>query len=203
MTVKPAEAATQLVRFGVVGLSGVVVNLLAVVVCTKLGGHPDTIALPLPVTRFNIRAYHLYATFAFLVANLWNFQLNRWWTFETAARTRWLGEYARFLVAGLTTLAMNLVVLTLLLHHGSPVGLSTHLLDDSSVLRNRFYWAQVVAVGLVTPVSFVVNKAWTFRVAERDQRSGSPLGPAPVAIRPTPPTTITVTPPVTTTRTVR
>ena len=47
----------------------------------------------LPLTDFNVRWYHVYSTIAFLVANLWNFQLNRWWTFRSAKHSGWLREY--------------------------------------------------------------------------------------------------------------
>jgi len=41
------------------------------------------------------------------------------------------------------------------------------LLDDSTGFRTRLYWAQLVVIGVVMPVSFVLNKLWTFN-AMRD-----------------------------------
>ena len=74
-----------LARFAVVGLSGVVVNMLVLIVANKLGPAHEQAIVGLPFSDFNVRWYHVYSTIAFLVANLWNFQLNRSWTFKTAA----------------------------------------------------------------------------------------------------------------------
>lgn len=152
----------QLVRFSVVGGTGVLVNLLAIIVCDRLGPGAHRVAVDLPLTSYNVRYYHVYATVAFLVANLWNFQINRSWTFGTSRHARWLSEYVPFLVAGLAALVLNLLLLTLLLHRGSPVALPTSVFDDSTALRNRLYWAQLIAICVVTPVSFLINKYWTF-----------------------------------------
>ena len=152
----------QLVKFGLVGGTGVVVNLVVIVACNKLGPDPHAIAVNLPWSRFNIRNYHVFATIAFLVANLWNFQLNRWWTFRTAKHAGWWAEYGPFLLTGLFALVGNLAVLTALLHPNSPVSLPHGYFDDSSGLRNRLYWGQLIAVVVVTPVTFLVNKYWTF-----------------------------------------
>ena len=83
------------------GVSGVLVNLLTLVVVKKLGPSFDQAIVGLPGTEFNVRWYHVYSTIAFLVANLWNFQLNRTWTFRTSKHARWWSEYWPFLVVGL------------------------------------------------------------------------------------------------------
>jgi len=152
----------QLVKFGIVGGTGVVVNLVVIVLCNKLGPSPHAIAVDLPLSRFNIRNYHVYATIAFVVANLWNFQLNRSWTFRTGKHASWISEYWPFLLTGLFALVGNLAVLTALLHPSSPIALPSSYFDDTTGLRNRLYWGQLIAVVVVTPVSFVVNKYWTF-----------------------------------------
>lgn len=152
----------MLVRFGIVGGTGVVVNMVAIIVCNKLGPGAHTVALDLPLTDYNVRWYHVYATVAFLVANLWNFQLNRSWTFRSTLHAPWLREYLPFMVSGLLALAVNLGLLTLLLHPGSPLELSPRVFDDSTGFRTRLYWAQLIAIAVVTPFSFVINKFWTF-----------------------------------------
>lgn len=152
----------QLVKFGIVGGSGVAVNLVVVIACNKIGPDAHGIAVDLPWSRFNIRNYHLYATLAFAAANVWNFQLNRSWTFRTSKHATWVSEYWPFLVTGLVGLVVNLAVLTTLLHPGSWFALPTNVFDDSTGLRTRLYWGQLIAVVLVTPVSFLVNKYWTF-----------------------------------------
>jgi putative flippase GtrA len=152
-----------LFRFGLVGGSGVLVNLLATVVVNKLGPADENgIALGLPFTDFNVRWYHVFSTIAFLVANLWNFQLNRLYTFRSAKHSGWLREYGPFLAVGVLGQVVGLVILTLLMHPGSIFSLSTTYFDNSTGLRTRFYWAQLIQIALVTPLSFVLNKIWTF-----------------------------------------
>ena len=151
-----------LVRFGVVGLSGVVVNLITLILVKRLGPGFDEAVLALPVGEFNLRWYHVYSTIAFFVANLWNFQLNRSWTFRSAGRTPWLKEYFPFLAVGLAGQAIGLALLTSLLHPHSLLSLPTDLLDDSTGFRTRLYWGQLIAIAIVTPLSFLLNKIWTF-----------------------------------------
>lgn len=159
----------QLFRFAAVGGSGVLVNLLVMVVCKKLGAHPEAIAVDLPYTDFNVRWYHVFSTIAFLVANLWNFQLNRWWTFRSAKHAAWWREYPPFLVVGFAAQVVGLGILTLLMHPHSPLALPTDVFDDTTGFRTKVYWAQLISVVLVTPLSFVLNKIWTFRrVRTRD-----------------------------------
>ena len=124
-----------LFRFALVGASGVVVNLATLVVVKRLGPDPDDPIIGLPLTDFNVRWYHVYSTIAFLVANLWNFQLNRSWTFRSAGHARWWTEYGPFLAVGLAAQAIGLVLLTVLLHPDSPLALPTSVLDDSTGLR--------------------------------------------------------------------
>jgi putative flippase GtrA len=153
---------TLLARFGVVGVSGVVVNMVTLIVLRKLGPHFDEAVVALGTSDFNLRWYHVYSTIAFLVANLSNFQLNRTWTFQSSRASSWWKEYWPFLVVGLGGQAIGLTMLTLLMHPQSPVSLPTSVFDDSSGLRNRLYWSQLIVIGLVTPMSFVLNKLWTF-----------------------------------------
>ena len=151
-----------LLRFGVVGASGVLVNLLTLIVLRRLGPHFDDAVVGLGIAEYNLRWYHVYSTVAFLVANLFNFQLNRSWTFHSSRQSRWWPEYWPFLVVGLGGQAVGLALLTLLMHPHSPVSLPTSVFDDSTGLRTRLYWSQLIVIALVMPVSFVLNKLWTF-----------------------------------------
>ena len=91
----------QLVRFGLVGLSGYVVNL-AVFAALVHGAGVD---------------YRLAATVAFLVAVANNFLWNRTWTFR--ARDGHAGfQAARFLVVSVAAFLLNLAVLHLLVEAG-------------------------------------------------------------------------------------
>lgn len=160
-----------LVRFGIVGASGVLVNLLTLVVLRRFGPHFDEAVVALGSSGFNLRWYHVYSTIAFLVANLSNFQLNRTWTFKSNLAARWWREYWPFLVVGLVGQVIGLALLTLLMHPGSPLSLPRDVFDDSSGLRNRLYWSQLIVITLVTPLAFVLNKLWTF-AAVRSARLG-------------------------------
>jgi putative flippase GtrA len=154
-------------RFVVVGASGVLVNLLVLVVLRRLGPPFADALLALPDGEHHLRWYHAYSTAAFLAANLWNFQLNRGWTFRSAKHAGWWREYGPFLAVGLAAQGLGLVLLTLLLHPHSPIALPTDLLDDSSGLRSRLYWGQLIVILAVTPLSFSLNKVWTFAAVRR------------------------------------
>jgi dolichol-phosphate mannosyltransferase len=95
-TRKPANWV-QLVKFGIVGGSGYVVNLLVFAALTELAG-----------------VHHIAAAIgAFCVAVSNNFLWNRLWTFR--ARDRHAGfQAARFFAVSLLGLAFNLVLLELL-----------------------------------------------------------------------------------------
>jgi putative flippase GtrA len=174
-----------LFRFGLVGGSGVLVNLVTAVLVNKLGPADENgVALGLPFTDFNVRWYHVFSTIAFLVANIWNFQLNRLYTFRSAKHSGWLREYGPFLAVGVLGQVVGLGILTLLMHPGSIFSLSTTFFDNSTGFRTRFYWAQLIQIALVTPLSFVLNKIWTFSAV----RSRPALPPAEdeVAAEPAP-----------------
>lgn len=150
-------------RFGMVGASGVLVNLIVVYLVAAIAPDAEHVFVDLPLTDFNIRWYHVISTIAFFVANAWNFLLNRRWAFKSGEHASWLSEYLPFLAVGLVVQVLGLGLLTLLMHPGSWFSLSPAFFDDSSILRNRLVWAQVIVLALVTPASFVLNKLWVFR----------------------------------------
>ena len=169
-----------LIRFGMVGGSGVLVNLLTVILVNKLGPDENGVFFDLPLTAYNVRWYHAYSTIAFVVANLWNFQLNRRFTFRSAAHSGWWREYVPFLVVGLLGQAVGLGILTLLMHPGSALALSPRIFDDSTGFRTRLYWAQLITIVVITPLSFVLNKVWTFSSVRGRPRMAA-LGDTPPA----------------------
>ena len=126
----------QLFRFGIVGASGVVVNLFVAIMCKKLGPDENGIFFDLPLSEFNVRWYHAYSTIAFLVANLWNFQLNRLWTFRSAKHSGWFREYFPFLTVGILGQIVGLGILTLLMHPNSVFSLVADLLRRLNRLPN-------------------------------------------------------------------
>lgn len=151
----------QLFRFGLVGGSGVLVNMVVYVLVTKFGPDAHGVFIDLP-GRFNVRWYHLFSTLAFLIANAWNFGLNRRWTFRSSAHARWWREYPPFLAVGFLGQLLTLAIMTLLLNPTSPLALPISFFDSSTGLRTPEYWAQLIAIAVVTPVSFIANKLWTF-----------------------------------------
>lgn len=149
-------------RFGLVGASGVIVNMLTLALLETMGPHETDVWLDLPGLVYNIRWYHIYVTGSFFVANLWNFQLNRSWTFASSKHVGWWREYIPFLCVGLMAQLVGLLVVTMLMNPGSPIALPTDVFDDSDALHKRLYWANFITIAVVTPLSFVLNKLWTF-----------------------------------------
>lgn len=82
---------------------------------------------------------------AFVVAWTNNFVLNKFWTFRRHDLP-WLTQGARNLFVSLAALALNLVVLHLLVSSGRPEVLS-----------------QAIAIIVVTPINFLMNRRWSFR----------------------------------------
>lgn len=99
-----AENWWQLARFGAVGGSGYVVNLLVF----WLAVHPAGLD------------HRIGATLAFLVAVTNNFVWNRIWTFAGATPTRVHAQAVRFLVVSVGGFVVNLVVLEALIAAGLP-----------------------------------------------------------------------------------
>jgi putative flippase GtrA len=94
----------QLFKFGVVGASGYVINLVVFALLTQAAS-----------------VHHIAAAvLAFCVAVTNNFLLNRYWTFEATEGHAGF-QAARFFTVSLLALGVNLVVLELLV---SAVGLS-------------------------------------------------------------------------------
>jgi putative flippase GtrA len=148
-----------LFKFCLVGGSGLVVNVAAFALLEAAAGSAHAVVLDLPGTEYNVRSYHVWSTAAFFVANASNYLLNRWWTFKSGGTAHWLREYVPFLVMGLAAQVAVLAILTVLLHRDSPLVLESEVL------------AQAIAVVVVTPLSFLGNKLWTFRRVRGDHRA--------------------------------
>lgn len=166
----------QLFRFGVVGGLGVLVNMIVLIIVNKLfpliwstAGVPagQGIWWPITGTDFNVKWYHVMISVAFLVANVFNFQLNRWWTFKSNRAAGWFREYWPFLTVGVVALSIGLLISTALMNEASPVALSRRIFDDSSGFRNRIYWVNLIMIVFTIPVSFLLNKFWTFKAVRQ------------------------------------
>ena len=93
--------------------------------------------------------YAVAATCSFVVAVTNNYTWNRLWTFHAhRGHVGWQG--LRFLVVALVAYGVNLILLSALIGFGIDKVLS-----------------QAIAIVLVTPLNFVGNKLWSFRVSHR------------------------------------
>jgi dolichol-phosphate mannosyltransferase len=131
--VRRPDAWWQLLRFGVVGASGYVVNLSVFALAVHGAGMP----------------YQVAAALAFLVAVSNNFLWNRRWTFRAHEHehVRAHHQAARFLVVSGTAFFAGL-------------GLLTVLVEIAGLPEVP---AQAIAIVVVMPLSFVANKLWSFR----------------------------------------
>jgi putative flippase GtrA len=126
----------QFVKFGVVGASGFIVNLVVFTVLQML----------VPNHASNPQYYIIYSA-AFLSGGISNYALNRIWTFRSSAHPG--REGAKFLSVSLVALCVALFISWLgqpYLGHGHKI------------------WF-VSTVGAIF-VNFFVNKYWTFRSVE-------------------------------------
>lgn len=170
----------EFLSFGMIGGSGVLVNMAVFALANNIaihvfGSHEYDRFIVFPGTDWSIRNYLVYATLAFLVANLYNFVLNRHLTFRGDGRAPFLKEYLPFLIVGSIAQLAALVMLQLLLNRGSPLYLGADFfVDGSPFWRRRAYWANLIAIIVVMPVNFVVNKLWTFRSVRRQYARSAP-----------------------------
>ncbi|TDT33008.1 putative flippase GtrA [Naumannella halotolerans] len=173
----------QLFRFGLVGGSGVIVNNIVFVLASKILGHRnDDIVFGIPFTEFNLRWQLVFSIIAFIVANLWNFQLNRTWTFNSAKHARWFKEYWPFMAVGFGAQIVTMLIETLFINPTSPLYqlLPPTIFTGESGFTNRFYWAHLIAIIITVPITFVLNKLWTFSAVRRKPDSAPVPMVAPV-----------------------
>jgi len=89
--------------------------------------------------------YILAAVGAFVVAWTNNFVLNKFWTFRRHQLSA-VQQGARYMMVSLVALGLNLIVLETLVSTGSPE-----------------VPAQAIAIAVVMPVNFLLNRRWSFR----------------------------------------
>jgi dolichol-phosphate mannosyltransferase len=124
----------QLIRFGAVGATGYAVNLGVFAACVHL------VSLD----------YRVAAVVAWIVSVLNNFWWNRHWTFgkSGAKEAHPMGQGARFFAVSLVAFGFTYAVLVGLV---SGAGLTKVL-------------AQAIAIAAGTPLNFVGQKLWSFKV---------------------------------------
>ena len=171
----------QFLKFSIVGASGVLVNLVVAFAAKKISpfiwpeaGDVANVIFPIPGTHYNIRWYMVFSMFAFIVANLSNYQLNRIWSFKSEHHATWLKELLPFFTVGLLAQLVGMVLERALMTVGSPIELPTSVFDDSTGLRTKWYWAHLIMICVTIPISFVLNKFWTFRAIRRHPEQSEP-----------------------------
>lgn len=159
------QVVRQFVKFGLVGGAGVVVNMVVAIVMNKLNGgtaNAQNVLFPIPGTAYNFRFTSLVWIVGFLVANLFNFQLNRSWTFRYGQKAPWLREFWPFLAVGSAAAFLGLFIKIAFTNPFSPVYLPEPWFHEEVGLHSREYWAQLLTIVITMPINFIVNKLWTF-----------------------------------------
>ncbi|SNV16637.1 GtrA-like protein [Dermatophilus congolensis] len=157
-----AAMLRQFLTFGIIGGSGVLVNMAVVILCNRSGPDATGIVWPIVFTPWSVRWYHVYSTLAFLVANVSNFFLNRRLTFSDSRHMTVRSQFWPFFCVGAIGQLFVLGINTLLLNPTSPLFLDFAWMDSATGLRKPEYWAQLTSLVVVTPLSFILNKVWSF-----------------------------------------
>lgn len=123
-----AEHGGAVVRYGIVGLSGYLLSI-GLFAAQVAAGVPPYAAVPL----------------GFVVNTMWNFTLNRRWSFAPSGRPL-REELSRFWVVALLTLAANYVVLWLL-HDAAGIAAVP---------------SQALAILIIVPIGYLGQRYWAF-----------------------------------------
>jgi putative flippase GtrA len=156
----------QFIKFALVGGAGVVVNMLVAIAMNKAHGgtaNAQQVLFAIPGTLFNFRFTSLVWIVGFLVANLFNFQINRSWTFRGHPKAPWLHEFWPFFAVGSAAALAGLFIKIAFTNPTSPIYLPEPWFHENAGLQSREYWSQLLTIVITTPINFVVNKVWTFR----------------------------------------
>ena len=170
-----ANTLRQFVQFGLVGGAGVFVNMAVSFVMNQANGgagNAQRILISFPGTPYNLRFTVVVWIVAFLVANLFNFVLNRHWTFSQGQKAPFFAEFWPFLAVGGVAAFIGVFVKIAFTNPTSPVFLPAPVFGDSGLMA-REYWAQLFTIVITMPINFVVNKLWTFQAVRRRHAGGS------------------------------
>ncbi len=148
----------ELLKFGLVGLSGVFVDMGIVILCREMFGMDERLgALP-----------------AFLLAVTWNFELNRRFTFEHKPE-HWFRAYLSFVLVGLVGLGVRLVSMHVLIEW---LGMTAARYFQLGPVSLQFLRLSYIAsfLGIVTAylVNFVGSKYWAFAPSAAPSTAPSP-----------------------------
>ena len=92
--------------------------------------------------------YVAAAVVSYFVSNALMYLGNRYFTFRLGHDGFW-GAYVRYMLVGVVVVALNAAILAALVE---GTGIDARL-------------GQAIALLMITPVAFVLNKRWTFRLA--------------------------------------
>ncbi len=176
----------QFLKFAVVGGSGVIVNMAVGITLHKLHGgtiNAGEALWQLGETDMAFRYRNFVWVASFLIANVWNYQINRTWTFKGHGVGWWRGFWP-FLAVGSIAMFAGLAIQWALTHPASLVYLGSDWFTEDVGVRSREYWAQIIAILFTMPINFVVNKLWTFRHRRGATHETSDAGASPGPITP-------------------
>ena len=159
----------EFIKFGVVGGSGFLVNIIVAIIMNKANGgteHAQDILFNLAGTRWNFRFTSLVWLVGFVVANITNFQLNRSWTFKREYRRGWWREFWPFFAVGSIAAIIGMFIKIFFTNPTSPIYLPEPWFNEGRGIQSREYWSQIFAIVVTMPINFVVNKLWTFRAVK-------------------------------------
>ncbi len=162
----------EFIKFGIVGGSGVLVNMAVDVIMNKAHGgtrNAQDVLFNLFGTQWNFRYTSLTWLVAFVVANFTNFQLNRSWTFKREHRRSWWAEFWPFFLVGSVAAVAGMFIKVALTNPTSPVYLSSGFFHEAAGLHSREYWAQIITIVVTMPINYIVNKLWTFRAVKHSE----------------------------------
>ena len=146
--------------FGIVGGSGMVVNMIVTVLMNKANGgtqNAQDILFPLGGTEFNFRFTTLVWIVAFLVANVYNFLLNRHWTFGKGHKAPPWQEFWPFLVVGSVAAAAGIFIKLAFTNPTSPFYLPEPLFHEDAGINSREYWSQLLTILITRHNTFSHN----------------------------------------------
>lgn len=166
----------QFIQFGLVGGAGVVVNMAVTFGMNLANGGPinaQRVLISFPGTPYNLRFTVMVWIVAFLVANLFNFVLNRHWTFGEGTKAPFWAEFWPFLAVGSVAAFVGVFLKVAFTNPTSPIFLPAPVFSESGFWA-REYWSQFFTILITMPINFVVNRVWTFRAVRK--RYTSPSG---------------------------
>ncbi|MDQ2680814.1 MAG: GtrA family protein [Candidatus Eremiobacteraeota bacterium] len=123
----------QFVKFGIVGASGFIVNLIAFTILQRV--------VP---NHTGVIQYNVIYSISFLLGGVSNYFLNRIWTFRSTGHAA--REGAKFLAVSVLALVVGLIVSALI---------------EPYLGRGHRTWFVATVAGIF--VNFFVNKYWTFK----------------------------------------